>query len=291
MKDSLARAISITKAASRQTYYTIRYLVDRNLVADAYRSYGYFRWLDDLIDTSPRQASDKLAILYRQQVILNSCYRGEIPDDLCPEEWMLADLISHDTEKNSGLQVYLRNMMDVIGFDAGRCGKFISQGELTEYSQKLALAVTEALHYFLGHENPSPPHPARYLAVTAAHIVHMLRDTVEDGEAGYYNIPGEYLELRGISPQDVTNEAYREWVWARGHLAREYFEKSHDCTAKVRNWRCRLAGFAYTAQFEWMLNVIERDNYFLREKYPERKRLRAGLSMAWSTLRSLFAAL
>ncbi len=51
---------------------------------------------------------------------------------------------------------------------------------------------------------------------------------MEDGEAGYYNIPGEYLEQRGISPQDVTSEAYREWVCARVHLAREYFEKSRD---------------------------------------------------------------
>ncbi len=149
MEDSLTRAISLTKAASRQTYYTIRYLVDRDLAEDAYRAYGYFRWLDDVIDADQRQASDKLALFSRQEAILNSCYRGEIPDDLCPEEWILADLIRHDPEKNSGLQVYLRNMMDVIGFDARRCGKLISPWELSDYSQKLALAVTEALYYFL----------------------------------------------------------------------------------------------------------------------------------------------
>lgn len=291
MEDSLTLATSITKAASRQTYYTIRFLVDRNLAEDAYRAYGYFRWLDDVIDADQRQASDKFVLISRQEAILNSCYRGEIPEDLCPEERILADLIRHNPKIHSGLQVYLHNMLDLIGFDARRRGKIISQAELSDYSQKLALAVTEALYYFFGYEDSSPPHPARYLAVTAAHIVHMLRDAVEDGEAGYYNIPGEYLEQRGISPQDISSEAYREWVCARIHLAREYFEKSHDCTAKVRNWRCRLAGFAYTARFEWMLKVIERDNYCLREKYPERKRLRAGLSMAWATLRALFAAL
>jgi len=32
----------------------------------------------------------------------------------------------------------------------------------------------------------------RYLAVTGAHITHMLRDAVEDAEAGYYNIPARW---------------------------------------------------------------------------------------------------
>ena len=40
----------ITKAASRQTYYTIRLLVDRPLVDDAFRAYAYFRWVDDVLD-------------------------------------------------------------------------------------------------------------------------------------------------------------------------------------------------------------------------------------------------
>ena len=43
-------ATSITKAASKQTYYTIRFLADRERVADAYRAYAYFRWVDDTLD-------------------------------------------------------------------------------------------------------------------------------------------------------------------------------------------------------------------------------------------------
>ena len=43
-------ASSITKAASKQTYYTIRFLVDRERVEDAYRAYAYFRWVDDVLD-------------------------------------------------------------------------------------------------------------------------------------------------------------------------------------------------------------------------------------------------
>ncbi len=43
-------AIAITKAASKQTYATIRFLVDRERVNDAYLAYAYFRWVDDVLD-------------------------------------------------------------------------------------------------------------------------------------------------------------------------------------------------------------------------------------------------
>jgi len=281
-------AAAITKAASKQTYYTIRLFVDRDRVADAYRAYGYFRWVDDVLDAEAGQQSEKIAFVNRQKSLLEACYHGETPEGLCAEEGMLVDLVRNDTEKNSGLQSYLRNMMAVMVFDAERRGQVISQAELSAYSRALGVAVTEALYYFIGHDDPSPCHEARYLAVTAAHITHMVRDAIEDIEAGYFNIPREYLQTRGIAPQDVNSQAYREWVCGRVQLARMYFKAGRECTAQVRNLRCRLAGYAYTARFEWMLRAIERDHYCLRSEYPERKSLRAGLWMAWLTLSSMF---
>ena len=282
-------AADITKSASKQTYYTIQFFVDRERVTDAYRAYGYFRWVDDVIDAEAGLMSDKIAFADRQKSLLESCYRGKTLDDLCAEEWMLVDLVRNDTEKNSGLQTYLRNMMDVMIFDAKRRGQVISQAELFDYSHKLAKAVTEAMYYFIGHDDSSTCHEARYMAVTAAHITHMLRDALEDGDNGYFNIPREYLQARGILPQDVKSQAYREWVCGRVQVARGYFKLGRECTAQVKNLRCRLAGHAYTARFEWMLNVIERDDYCLRSEYPERKSIKAGLWMIWSTLTALFA--
>lgn len=289
-KDSTSQALAaaITKAASKQTYYTIRLFADRDRVADAYRAYGYFRWVDDVLDAETGTKPEKIAFANRQKSLLEACYRGEMPADVNAEEQMLVDLVRNDTEKNSGLQAYLRNMMAVMIFDAERRGQVISQAELSGYSRALAVAVTEALYYFIGHDDPSPRHAARYLAVTAAHITHMLRDALEDVEAGYYNIPLEYLQTRGITPQEVNSQDYREWVCGRVQLARLYFQMGRECTAQVKNLRCRLAGFAYTARFEWMLRAIERDNYCLRSEYPERKSLRAGLWMAWLTLSSMF---
>lgn len=280
-------AASITRAASKQTYYTIRYLADHERVADAYRAYAYFRWVDDTLDSETGLGFERSAFIDRQKSLLERGYQGEPLQDATPEEEMLLSLIRQDTEKNSGLQTYLRNMMKVMAFDADRRGRLISQLELTEYTRWLASAVTEAMHYFIGHCCYSPHNEARYLAVSAAHITHMLRDTYDDLQAGYFNIPREVLDANHIAPQDVGSDAYRTWVQNRVQLARVHFKTGRDYMSQVANLRCRLAGFAYIARFEWLLDTIEQEEYYLRPRYNERKSIGNGLRMSWFALSSM----
>ncbi len=284
-------ASAITKAASQQTYYTIRFLVDRERVADAYRAYAYFRWVDDTLDASPSSvlsatagATRRIAFIGRQKALLEKCYRGEAFPDATAEENMLIELVKQDHEKNSGLQSYLRNMMQVMDFDAQRRGRLISQLELNEYTYRLASAVTEAMHYFIGHGGSAPRDETRYLAVSAAHITHMLRDTYDDVQAGYYNVPREVVETAHIQPDDIHSRAYQRWVQSRVNLARQYFRAGKHYLDQVEEPRCRLAGFAYTARFEWLLDTIEQEGYSLRPEYNERKGLGGGLQMGLLTL-------
>ncbi len=283
----LGLAPSITKAASEQTYYTIRYLVDSEHVSDAYRAYAYFRWVDDSLDAETGSSVERSAFISRQKSLLEKCYRGKSSPDANIQEIMLLDLIRKDTEKNSGLQCYLRNMMAVMAFDAERRGRLISQMELNEYTQLLASAVTEAMHYFIGHCCYSPHNEARYLAVTAAHITHMLRDTFDDVQAGYFNIPREVLNANHITPQDVNSDAYRSWVQERVQSARRYFHAGREYLGQVQNPRCRLAGYAYAARFEWLLDTFESEGYCLRPQYNERKSIGTGLRMMASALSSM----
>lgn len=281
-------ASAITKAASKQTYYTIRFLVDRERVDDAYRAYGYFRWVDDTLDAETMTGVERSTFIQRQKSLLEKCYRGEIPWDVDIQEEMLIDLIQGDDEKDSGLQSYLRNMMQVMEFDARRRGGLITQIELNEYTRWLATAVTDNLHHFIGHGEFTPHDETRYLAVSAAHITHMLRDTYDDLQAGYYNVPREVLETNRIGVQDVGSDAYRSWVKSRVQLAREYFKAGKDYFARVQNLRCRLACYAYIARFEWLLDTIEKEAYLLRPQYNERKSATTGVWMSWLTLSSMF---
>lgn len=260
-------ASSITRAASTQTYYTIRILADPERVTNACRAYAYFRWVDDCVDRKEAECAERLDFLARQQMLINACYRGKPAPPISPHEEMLVRLIASDDEPNSGLQAYIRHMMAVMVFDARRRGRVISEHELKDYSLHLAIAVTEALHYFIGHDAAAPRDERRYLAVTGAHITHMLRDTLEDIALGYFNTPCEFLKRCHIDPCDVESMAFRLWVRVRVEFAREYFAAGKRYLAEVESRRFRLAGSAYIARFEQVLNCIERDDYHLRAQY------------------------
>jgi len=277
-------APAITWAASKQTYYTVRLLVDRDRRDDAYRAYAYFRWVDDQLDEGGLSAAGRAAFVERQGRLVEELYRGIQPEGLCEEERLLAALVQNDREPDSGLQSYVRHMMAVMAFDAERRGRLISEAELRAYTRWLAVAVTEALHYFIGHSCGVPRCEFRYLAAMGAHVTHMLRDTLEDVEAGYINIPREVVEAHAIRPDDVDRPAYRAWVKRRVELARSYFQAGRAYLEQVESPRCRLAGYAYMARFESVLDAIEREGYRLRAAYPECKTLGAALGMAGTML-------
>jgi phytoene/squalene synthetase len=276
-------AAEITRLSSAQTYFTIRLLADRDRAADALRAYAYFRWVDDAIDgdATPEERS---TFLTNQQALLEACYRGDDPGEVCPEEQVLVDLVAHDREPGSGLQSYLRNMMAVMVFDAARRGRLISQMELATYSRVLSNAVTDALHYFIGHRCAVTRDESRYLPVRGAHIIHMLRDWAEDHEAGYINLPREYINSHSLTPRDESSAAYRKWVEGRVRLAQADFQAGREYLAGARSLRLKLACSAYIARFEWMARTIEKDGYQLRAAYPQRRSLQAGAWMLWRTL-------
>jgi hypothetical protein len=283
MKPSLAS--SITKAASKQTYYTIRFLVDRELVEDAYRAYAYFRWVDDVLDSDDASAGvercDRGTFLRRQERLLERCLRRETPTVIDPHEAMLVELVRHADLTDGRLEAYLRHMMLVMDFDSRRRGRLVSQAELDEYTRWLATAVTEAMHHFIGHGAEAPHDETRYLAASGAHILHMLRDTYDDLGAGYFNVPREVLEAHSIGPEDVRSEAYRGWVERRVRLARSYLEAGTTYFARVESARHRLAGLAYMARFEWLVESFERDDFVPRRHYDERSSVATYLRMGW----------
>jgi phytoene/squalene synthetase len=272
---------TITRTASKQTFFTIRYLADRDKVNDAYRAYAYFRWVDDSLDAKVGSQSARTLFIQRQRSLLEKCCAGDAPQGVCPEERILVELVANSSGIQSSLHTYLYNMMEVMTFDAGRRGRLITQAELDRYTYLLASAVTEAMHYFIGYNCPCPHDETRYLAVSAAHITHMLRDTCDDVRAGYFNIPLEFLQEHHLHPQDVGSQAYRAWVASRVGLAKRYFKYGKGYLNRVANLRCRMAGFAYTVRFEFLLDTIERDDFRLRPAYKEEKILGRDWQMLW----------
>jgi squalene/phytoene synthase len=288
-------AAAITKAASKQTDYTIRFLVDRRLVDDAYRAYAYFRWIDDVVDEvmpagghgGDAERLVRMRFVERQKALLEACLSGEDPGGLDPHERMLVELVRHGDRSDPRLVAYLRHMMLVMEFDVARRGRLVTRQELDDYTRWLAIAVAEAMHYFIGHGAAAPHDETRYLAVSGAHILHMLRDTDSDVRAGYFNVPREVLEASAIGPADYRCDPYRAWVRERVLQARADFDAGQSYFAHVQSRRHRLAGIAYMARFEWLIETLARNGFTLQAEYAEQRRLATGLRMGGYVVSSL----
>jgi phytoene/squalene synthetase len=117
--------------------------------------------------------------------------------------------------------------------------------------------------------------------IIAAHITHLLRDMLLDTSDGFINIPREYLETHGISPESVDIPPLRAWVQNRVEQARQYFREGKRYLDALDVLRCRIAGYWYCARFEGILNTIERDGYILRTEYNERHNFSTLFRIAW----------
>jgi len=276
-----ALAQSITRNSSKQTYYTARMMVDRDKVDDFFRAYAYFRWADDVVDIHARSEEERISFIERQRVIIEGLYHHEEFSDLTPEEQMVGVLIRNNRQEGSGLQSFIRNMLAIIEFDAYRRGRLISHEELVWYTNRLGRSVTDGILHFVGNGHLYSPSESRYLAATAAHITHLLRDMVRDTADGFINIPSEYLERYDIRPDDVDSTPYRTWVRERVQHARKYFVEGKIYLDELEVLRAKIVGHWYCARFEAVLDTIERDEYLLRDTYDERQRISTWLKIGW----------
>ena len=271
MDTTVSLAKGITWEGSKQSYFTARWMVDKELREDAFRAYGYFRWADDVIDISSQTDDERIAFVNRQRELIDALYNGEDFGDLTPEEAIIANLIEHDQGVNSGLRSYILNMLAILEFDAYRRGGIITEQEHVWYSKCLARSVIDGLQYFINNGYPYPKTEDRYYSAIAAHITHMLRDMVWDIEEGYINIPQEYLKTHGICPEDMDSPPFRAWVKSQVDLAREYFKVGKCYIKQVDVLRYKIVCYWYCTRFDSILEAIERDNYCLRAEYPEQK--------------------
>lgn len=139
--------------------------------------------------------------------------------------------------------------MAVMAFDTDRLGRRITGDELSRYSQRLAVGVTEAMHHSIGHDRPAPRRCRdRYQAVMGAHITHTLRDMIDDVRMGYYNIPSAHPAANNLAAHVFDSLPYRSWVRERVQLARDCFAAGSRYAAAVPCRRCRFAGFAYMSR-------------------------------------------
>jgi phytoene/squalene synthetase len=285
MTNAAALARDITWQGSKQTYYTAKWMVDKDLVSDFFKAYAYFRWVDDVIDVTSRSRKERKSFINRQRKLIEKLYRNERLTDLSLEEEIAVELIQQDRDNEGRLQSFVENMFAIIEFDAHRKDRLISEKELGWYSNSVSKSVTDGLQYFIGNGHPYPVTENRNSAALGAHIAHLLRDMIPDMEDGFINIPQEYLEAKGIQPNEINSEPFRKWVEARVVLARKYFREGKKYLDQLEVLRCKIVGHWYCARFEGVLDAIEQDGFLVRRSYRDRRRLFSWINIAILGLR------
>ena len=104
---------------------------------------------------------------------------------------------------------------------------------------------------------------------------------MQDVPEGFINIPSEYLETHGISPEDVKAPAFRAWVHDQVEQARRYFREGKRYLDGLDVLRCKIAGYWYCARFESVLDSLDREGYLLRADNDNRSKISAWLKMVW----------
>ena len=248
--DTAVLAQTITQHGSKQTYFTARIMVDKDLKSDFFRSYAYFRWVDDVIDIHAQTDEERINFIERQKNIIDGLFKNEFFEELTIEEQIIEDLIRNPRTEGSGLESFIRNMFAIIEFDARRKGRLISRDELIWYTSKLGKSVTDGILYFVGNGHPYPINEYQYLAATAAHITHLLRDMLRDIADGFINIPREYLEENGIGPEHIDSYPFKSWVKERVVQARDYFRDGKIYLDELDVLRSKIVGHWYCARFD-----------------------------------------
>lgn len=272
-------AEQITRTSSIQTYLTIKLLADKSLVQDCFCAYAYLRWIDDQVDVHYQIRKHCLDFIERQKRIINESYLNMPLSDLLPEENMVVELIATNRDKNSKLGSFILNIFKLIEFDAYRKHTQITQEELDWYTGTLSIGVTDGIEYFINHECAYPDNSSQYCACKGAHIVHMLRDYRQDIEAGFINIPKEYLCQHQLEPNDIDAPAFRNWVKQQVLLAKNSFDEGKTYIKRLPVVRGKIAALWYCARFEGLLDTIQRDGYMLRSHYTKHSHLLNSIRM------------
>ncbi len=279
--DTTKIARRITWKNSKQTYYIGRLMVDRHLVNDFYRAYAYLRWADDIIDEIDQTEADRGNFVTRQHKLIDEVFKGQMIADLQPEELILVDLVRNKSISESGLESFIKNVFAIIEFDARRKHRLITELELDWYIECLGKAVIDGLQYFIGSNYDYPDAANRHLASMAAHITHLLRDTVEDIANGFINIPKEYLDTHPLDLTDPSHPDFIAFVKERVSLAREYFREGKQYIDSLSVLRCKIVGHWYCLRFSFILKTIEQDGYILRSRYDGIQRYLLIGPMIW----------
>jgi hypothetical protein len=220
MKDKLpldvvfkkAREIAITKELKASII--LDFIVNKSRRNYLNIVFAYLRWVDDTIDNPGIPIKYKIDFISRQKANINDLLSGNLIKIEAVEDNYLYYLIQYSRENESSQLIEeLKNMVEAISWDVERLKKdgIFCESDLRLYINTMAKSLYNILNIFV-----KPPksyfNPNLFFGKFTANA-QMLRDLLEDIEAGFINISREDIEKYKLNPLELKkDDQLKSWL-------------------------------------------------------------------------------
>lgn len=201
--------------ANKFTFILAKYLIPKNNMPYFYCWYAYFRWVDDLADSSKLSLEQRLKFVNEQINLVDVFYNKQAFSPNNQEELFLMELINFDLNEGLILKRHIIGMLRCIHFDIGRVGMFIPKRKLSDFFELEVLSYLNTFQLFcIGSQSYREVLQSK--EGLAGKTIHVVRDVFEDVEENLFNFSKESIEEFKIIPHQVSNniENSNVQLWA-----------------------------------------------------------------------------
>lgn len=262
LKKAYSHCRGITRTHAKTFYMATRFLPNEKQ-RGIFAIYGLCRYLDDLVD----EAED---LMYDQKITID-----EVDEKLSMFKERLMDVyegrIVHDpiltafsdTLKKYDISVDLPlQLMEGVRLDLTK-NRFGYFSEVYDYSYKVASVVGLMTSEVFGYTGEKALGYAVDLGI-AMQLTNILRDVGEDLDRGRIYLPGNELEMFGISEEDLFNkkldDKFKQFMKFQIRRARHYYSKA-DKGICMLSKDSRLPVYLARHNYSRILDKIEENNY------------------------------
>jgi hypothetical protein len=256
---------------SKTIYWLARLFFEADTKSSFYLWYAYLRWVDDIVDSSDIKYSKekKHIFLERQVTIVQKIYDSVITkNEVKNGELFLIPLISFDKNRDNKLQETIFGILSHLDNDAKRRG-IVQTEETLDYHLKVeAKSCVKIINYFCNSDD----FLIGYQGGIASEWSHILRDFCSDIETNIINISKEDMEkFRITNPSNTNSPNFRKWVKHKISFAKSQFViAKNDFYRYPHSLRHKIAFAILCAKYEFFIERIVKDDYFLRKNYMKR---------------------
>jgi phytoene/squalene synthetase len=270
-KELFRKAEKIIKK-SKTIYWLARLFFEKDTKRFFYLWYSYLRWVDDIVDSMNTKYSKerKYIFLERQESIVQKIYDGIVTkNEVKNGELFLIPLISFDKSRNNKLRETIFGILAHLVNDIERRGEIQSEETLDYHLKIEAKSCIKIINYFCNSDD----FLIGYQGGIGSEWSHILRDFCSDIDADIINISKEDMEKFGIANSlkaEINSPNFRKWVKHKISFAKSQFTiAKHDFYKYQHSLRHKIAFEVLCAKYEFYIDRIVKDDYYLRKDYTK----------------------